>query len=87
MKPTRIREPSLPAAIEAALLRFAAERSPSTFCPSEVARELRPDNWRPLMPAIREEAERLVAQGLLHCWQRGKPASPAHAVGPIRLSL
>ncbi len=72
--------------IEPALLRLAAARPEGTFCPSEVARELHPEDWRPLMPAIREEAERLVAQGRLRCWQRGEPASPIHAKGPIRLS-
>lgn len=72
--------------IAAALLRFAAERADLTFCPSEVARFLAPEDWRPLMPAIREEAERLVARGDLRCWQRGRPASPTKAKGPIRLS-
>lgn len=71
--------------IAAALLRIAAERSEKTFCPSEVARALS-SNWRELMPAIREEAERLVQAGKLSCSQSGRPASPLHARGPIRLS-
>lgn len=72
--------------IQGALVRFATARPDGTFCPSEVARELCSDNWRLLMPAIREEAERLVSQGRLRCWQRGEPASPTRASGPIRLS-
>ena len=80
-------EANLQSEIEAALLRIAAERPGRTFCPSDVARDLRPGDWRSLVPAIRDEAERLVSQGRLRCWQRGEPASPTHAAGPIRLSL
>jgi hypothetical protein len=80
-------KPALQAEIRNALLRLATARADGTFCPSEVARELRPDDWRPLMPMIREEAERLVGEGRLHCWQGGEPASPTRASGPIRLSL
>ena len=72
--------------IASALLSTAAARAGRTFCPSEVARELRPEDWRSLMPLIREEAERLVGKGQLHCWQRGDRASPTAASGPIRLS-
>jgi hypothetical protein len=73
-------------AIRSALLRFAAARVGTTFCPSEVARELAPDDWRPLMPAIREVAQRLVDSGELRCTQRGAQVSPTNAHGPIRLS-
>ena len=68
-----------------ALLQLAAERGEKTFCPSEVARSLS-SNWRELMPAIRAEAERLVQAGKLRCSQAGRPVSPLHARGPIRLS-
>ena len=73
------------AEIAAALLRLAEERGEKTFCPSEVPRALSPD-WRALMPAIREEAERLVEAGKLRCSQNGELASPLRARGPIRLS-
>jgi len=68
-----------------ALLRMAAERGEKTFCPSEVARALASD-WRPLMPAIRAEAEALVQAGQLRCSQADKAVSPINARGPIRLS-
>ena len=74
------------AEIRKALLHFASARSGGTFCPSEVARELTPEDWRPLMPAIREVAQHLVEEGRLRCWQKGAPASPTQALGPIRLS-
>lgn len=74
------------AEIDRTLLRLAAERPGGTYCPSEAARALAPDDWRPLMPAIREAAQRLVEAGQLRCTQRGQPASPTLARGPIRLS-
>ncbi|MBA3962745.1 MAG: DUF3253 domain-containing protein [Chthoniobacterales bacterium] len=57
---------------------------PATFCPSEVARDLA-DDWRPLMPAIRREAAKLIAAGELECLQGGAPVEIEKAVGPIRL--
>ncbi|MDQ6765457.1 MAG: DUF3253 domain-containing protein [Verrucomicrobiota bacterium] len=74
-----------PTEIAQALLQTADERGAKTFCPSEVARSLSRD-WRSLMPAIREEAQRLVDLGQLSCSQKGRPASPGKARGPIRLS-
>lgn len=70
-------------AISAALINFALERSPKTFCPSEVARQLA-DDWRPLMPDVRR-----VASGLseVQATQKGEPVSPKDARGPIRLGL
>jgi hypothetical protein len=73
-------------AIRETLLRLARERGPdSTFCPSEAARALATD-WRPLMPSVREEAAALLAEGALRCTQRGQPADPLTARGPIRLA-
>ena len=75
-----------PAALRRVLVELAQERGPgATFCPSEAARRLARD-WRPLMPAIRAAAARLVAAGRLSCTQRGEPADPRLARGPIRLS-
>ena len=72
-------------AIRAMLLRFAAEREGKTFCPSEVARSLT-DDWRPLMPSIREGGAHLVAKGQLRCTQRGQSCDPLSARGAIRFS-
>lgn len=74
------------AAIEAELLRLADERGDKTFCPSEAARALDARHWRPLMPAIRTIAQRLVTAGQLSCTQRGQPVQPEEAQGPIRLA-
>jgi len=74
------------ALIRSALLALAAARAGKSFCPSEAARALA-DNWRPLMPAIRQCAAELAAEGLLTATRSGQPVSPLAPGGPIRLSL
>ncbi|MFA0962209.1 DUF3253 domain-containing protein [Roseivirga sp. BDSF3-8] len=72
--------------IRAAIRTMAVARGDdSTFCPSEVARALSPQDWRELMPAVRQEAFILEAEGKLQVWQKGKQVDPAQASGPIRL--
>lgn len=72
------------AAIAAGLLELARARGASkTFCPSEVARRLEPDNWRPLMPSVR----RVAADLPLRATQQGIPVDPIAARGPIRLRM
>lgn len=70
-------------AIAAVLMDLAHQRgADKSFCPSEAARALS-DNWRPLMPRVRD-----VAAGLpLQATQKGQPVDPRHARGPIRLRL
>ena len=71
------------ARVAATLLRLARDRAPGTFCPSEAARRLS-DDWRPLMPRIREVAARTDA---IVATQGGRPVDPRDARGPIRLAL
>ena len=73
--------------VEETILKLAAARAPKTICPSEVARALSPEDWRPHMPAVREAAQRLVDAKQIVCTQRGKPVDPTTARGPIRLAL
>jgi len=81
MKPTRPK-------IEVCLEALARERGMGkTFCPSEAARRLSPDDWRSWMPKVREAAVRLVAKGKLGCTQRGQEVDPAKARGALRFSL
>lgn len=74
-------------AIEA-LLRARAPTS--SICPSDAARHLQADEWRPLMPAIRRVAATLARAGRLRITQ-GEHAVAPQAVeddsvrGPIRL--
>jgi hypothetical protein len=90
--PAHGRPPDDPA-IEAMLVALAAARGPGkTFCPSEAARRLVPDDaaddaWRALMTPVRRVAARLVSAGRLRASQRGEPVDPAAARGPIRLGL
>ena len=73
-------------AIRETLAALAAERGPrKTFCPSEAARRLA-DDWRPLMPAVREAAAAMVADGRLRCTRGGRPVDPLAPGGPIRLA-
>ncbi len=72
--------------LEAALVARADRAAAgATFCPSEVARAIRPDDWRPLMEPVRRAARRLVAAGSLDMLQRGRIVDPSTARGPIRL--
>jgi hypothetical protein len=65
----------------------SARQGEATFCPSEVARSLS-DDWHALMPAVREVADQLIAEGVMECTQRGRVIpSAVLAKGPIRLRL
>ena len=75
------------ARIIASIRDFTARRAPLTVCPSEVARALAPNNWRPLMQAVREAAARLVEDGEIVVTQKGVVVDPLNAHGPIRLSV
>ncbi|MCW2831787.1 MAG: hypothetical protein JWP31_2479 [Aeromicrobium sp.] len=69
------------------LVMLGSRADTSTICPSEVAREVRPDDWRPLMEPVREAARRLVEQGRVEITQHGVAVDPAAVRGPIRIRL
>ena len=56
-----------------------------TICPSQIARERWPEDWRPQMEAVRQAARRLVAAGQVVITQGGRVVDPDTARGPIRL--
>lgn len=71
--------------VRTTLLGLLAQRGPDkTICPSEVARALSPENWRELMPAVREVGAELVAEGEIVVRQQGQVVDPKTAKGPIR---
>lgn len=73
-------------ALERAIVALLSERSRgATICPSEAARRVAPENWRPLMEPARRAARRLVARGQLEITQKGHVVDPSTAKGPIRL--
>ena len=78
---------SIPASsVEDSILSLLARRRRgSSICPSEVARILAPDDWRPLMPSIREAADRLVERGAVEVTQKGVQVKAVTARGPIRI--
>lgn len=59
----------------------------ATACPSEVARGLAPEDWRPLMEPVRAAARRLAARGEVEWLQDGHLVDPSHARGAVRLRL
>jgi hypothetical protein len=75
-------------ALEEEVLRQLKERGPhATLCPSEVARRLEPEDWRPLTEPVRRAARRLAGRGALTFEQGGRRVDPGTARGPVRLRL
>ena len=73
-------------ALEQAVLDLLAHRAVgATICPSEAARAVGGDDWRPLMDAARDAARRLVERGDVDVTQGGEVVDPATARGPIRI--
>lgn len=65
---------------------IAARGAGRTICPSEVARTLAPEAWRPLMEAVREVAHEMARAGEVTVTQRGVPLpAEEHWRGAIRL--
>lgn len=72
--------------IEQTILDLLQTRAAAaTICPSEVARRIRPSDWRDLMQRVRQAARRLVAQGKIVIRQGGKVVDPSSCRGPIRI--
>lgn len=76
-----------PKGIERAVMKLLEHRHPRTACPSEVARSIAPDDWRALMPKVREAAGRLEKRGRVDVLQKGKKVELSRVHGPIRLRL
>ena len=59
--------------------------SGKTICPSEVARAVRPNDWRPLMKKVRRAAILLADGGHISIYRKGKPIPTDQVRGVIRL--
>lgn len=57
----------------------------ATICPSEAAKVVGGDEWRPLMEPARAAARRLTAEGRTVITQHGRRVDPSTAKGPIRI--
>lgn len=79
--------PASAADVNAAILAAVQQRGPDkTLCPSEIARALAPDDWRELMPVVRDAALGLAAGGQITIRQGGVVRDPTLPLkGPIRL--
>ncbi|MFE7419235.1 DUF3253 domain-containing protein [Rhodococcus sp. NPDC057529] len=62
-----------------------ARADTASICPSDVARAVAPDDWRPLMDPVREAARRLADAGVVEITQKGDLVDPESARGPIRI--
>jgi len=73
-------------ALETAILELLDGRAAqASICPSEAARRVASDDWRPLMERSRRAARRLVASGHVVITQQGRVVDPSTAKGPIRI--
>jgi hypothetical protein len=74
------------AKIEQTILALLEQRAEGrTICPSEAARSLAPEDWRPLMDPVREVAYAMADDGRLEVTQKGEVVDGRAARGPIRL--
>jgi len=70
------------------ILQTAYERGVSkSTCPSEIARELFPGNWRKHMGEIRDAAISLHKSGEVLLMQKGRIIDPDDFKGPIRIRI
>ena len=73
--------------ITAEILRLTALRGPEkSICPTDVARALAPENWRPWLTPVRQAAASLAGEGRLRILRKGKAVAPDEMRGVIRLA-
>lgn len=73
--------------LRTAILDFCRRRKGKTFCPSEVVRQLFPQDWELFMVDIREEMMHMYREGLIQVSQKGNLIDPGNdSIGPVRIS-
>lgn len=74
--------------IEAVILEKLSAREPGkSICPSEVAKDLQPEQWQRMMGKVRGVAVGMARQGRLVITKKGKAVNPDAFKGVIRLRL
>lgn len=74
------------ARVAAAMFALLRSRRPeSSICPSDVARTVGGDQWRRLLPVVRQVAGELAADRVVEVSQRGQPVVATDAKGPVRI--
>ena len=73
--------------LQVAILRMLEQRAAgASVCPSEIARSMRPESWRELMPMVRDAARALARAGSIEITQRDRALAPDERLrGAIRL--
>ena len=70
-----------------AILDFCRRRKDSSFCPSEVVRQLFPEDWQMFMPDMQEVMMEMYREGVIAVTQMGNPVSTEqNPTGPVRIS-
>lgn len=70
-----------------AILDYCSRRKEKTFCPSEVIRQMFPEDWELFMPEIQEVIMTMCREGLIQVSQKGVPVDPfKNPKGPVRIS-
>jgi len=70
------------------ILAMAEKRAPDkTVCPSEIARELFPADWRKHMDEVRQTAIELHNAGEVTITQKGQPVDVNLIKGPVRIKF
>ncbi|WP_232825677.1 DUF3253 domain-containing protein [Algoriphagus litoralis] len=73
--------------LRVAILDFCRRRKLKSFCPSEVVRQIYPEDWMLFMPEIRDEMMKMYREGLIQVTQKGIPIDPnLPPRGPVRIS-
>jgi hypothetical protein len=74
--------------ISQTILAKAIQRGPEKSTrPSEIARELFPEDWRKHMHEVRNAAIELHEAGKVTITQKGKPVDTENIKGPVRIKL
>lgn len=78
--------------IETAIFEKLAKADPKnvggkSIEPSEVAKDLQPEQWQRMLPKVKATALGLMRQGKLTIIKKGKPVDPNAVKGVIRLRL
>ena len=70
------------------IIALTTERgAEKSICPSEAARALSVEQWRPLLPSVRRIAVALALAGRIEILRKGKPVDPTAFRGVYRLRI
>ncbi|MFN3998141.1 DUF3253 domain-containing protein [Algoriphagus sp.] len=73
--------------LRTAIFDFCNRRKAKSFCPSEVVRQMFPEDWALFMPDIREVMMVMYREGLIQVSQKGIPVDrEENPKGPVRIS-